>query len=194
MTAELDALLDERVRAVPDWPVPGVTFRDITPLLARPARAARGGRRHRRAASPRPGSGRSTSSPGIEARGFILGAPLAVELGVGFVPVRKQGKLPGDVHAETYDLEYGTATLEVQVDAVAVRPPRRSIVDDVLATGGTAAATVDAAAPRGAEVAGAAVLIELPALGGRDRARRSAGRRRCAPTDAPAGAAYADRP
>jgi adenine phosphoribosyltransferase len=104
---------------------------------------------------------------GVEARGFILGAPLAVALGVGFVPVRKQGKLPGDVHVETYDLEYGTAVLEVQVDAVGTGH-RVLLVDDVLATGGTASAASTLLRTAGAEVVGLAVLLELTALKGRD--------------------------
>lgn len=165
MTSGLDALLDERVRAVADWPVPGVTFRDITPLLADP-RGLPAVVAGIVAGIAEAGFGPIDLVAGIEARGFVLGAPLAVELGVGFVPVRKQGKLPGDVHAETYDLEYGTATLEVQVDAVESHH-RVLIVDDVLATGGTAAATAALLRTAGASVAGAAVLIELPALGGR---------------------------
>jgi adenine phosphoribosyltransferase len=158
-------MLDERVRAVADWPVPGVTFRDITPLLADPrglAAVVEG----MTAAVDAAGFGPVDLVAGIEARGFVVGAPLAMSLGVGFVPVRKQGKLPGDVHAETYDLEYGTATLEVQVDAVQSHH-RVLLVDDVLATGGTAVAARALLQAAGAQVAGAAVLIELPALGGR---------------------------
>lgn len=165
MTTGLDSLLDERVRAVADWPVPGVTFRDITPLLADP-RGLPAVVAGIVAGIADAGFGPIDLVAGIEARGFVLGAPLAVALGVGFVPVRKQGKLPGDVHAETYDLEYGTATLEVQVDAVESHH-RVLVVDDVLATGGTAAATAALLRTAGARVAGAAVLIELPALGGR---------------------------
>jgi adenine phosphoribosyltransferase len=165
--SELDRLLDERIRSVPDWPVPGVTFRDITPLLADPT------------GLPAVVDGILTALAdtgvagidlvaGVEARGFVLGAPLAVAMGVGFVPVRKQGKLPGDVHAESYDLEYGTATLELQVGAVAAGH-RVLLVDDVLATGGTAAASAALLRAAGADVVAFAVLLELPALGGRDR-------------------------
>jgi adenine phosphoribosyltransferase len=164
---DLDALLDSRIRSIPDWPVEGVVFRDITPLLADPA------------GIPAVVAGivdalsaaailRVDVVAGIEARGFVLGAPLAVGLGVGFVPVRKQGKLPGDVHAASYDLEYGQATLEVQVDAVA-HGHRVVLVDDVLATGGTAAAAVSLLRSAGAEVVALVCLLELPALGGRDR-------------------------
>ena len=167
MMSELDRLLDERIRAVPDWPVPGVTFRDITPLIADPAgipAVVEG----IRAGLVEAGIEGVDLVAGVEARGFILGAPLAVALGVGFVPVRKQGKLPGDVHAETYDLEYGTATLEVQVGAVA-SGHRVLLVDDVLATGGTAAASASLLRAAGADVVGFAVLLELPALAGRER-------------------------
>ena len=164
---ELDRLLDERIRAVPDWPVPGVTFRDITPLLADPAGLAAvvDGIRDGLAAAGVEGI---DLVAGVEARGFVLGAPLAMAMGVGFVPVRKQGKLPGDVHVETYDLEYGTATLEVQVGAVAAGH-RVLLVDDVLATGGTAAASIALLRAAGAEVAAFAVLLELEALDGRGR-------------------------
>ena len=105
---------------------------------------------------------------GIEARGFILAAPVASQLGSGFVPVRKHGRLPGPTYAESYDLEYGTATIEVHQDAFA--PGERVlIVDDVLATGGTAAATVTLVERAGAEVVGVAVILELAFLGGRAR-------------------------
>jgi adenine phosphoribosyltransferase len=162
---QLERLLDTRIRAVPDWPVPGVVFRDISPLLADPEGiptvvAALG--------AALEALGPVDVVAGIEARGFVLGAPLAVSLGVGFVPVRKQGKLPGDLHAESYDLEYGQATLEVQVDAVG-HGQRVVLVDDVLATGGTASAAATLVRAAGAEVVALAVLLELPALQGRVR-------------------------
>ncbi len=167
MGADLERLLDERVRAIVDWPVPGVTFRDITPLLADPRGIPEvvGGLAESLTAAGVTGV---DLVAGVEARGFILGAPLAVALGVGFVPVRKQGKLPGDVHAETYDLEYGTATLELQVGSV-LTGQRVVLVDDVLATGGTAAAACSLLESTGADVVAVAVLLELPALGGRAR-------------------------
>jgi len=162
----VDALLDARIRSIPDWPQPGVTFRDITPLLAD--------------ADGLPlvleavvdglaalGVTDVDMVAGIEARGFILGAPLAVRLGVGFVPVRKEGKLPGDVHSETYALEYGSATLELQVGAVAAGH-RVLVVDDVLATGGTATAAVSLLETAGATVAGLACLLEIGGLDGRE--------------------------
>ena len=163
--SELDDLLDERVREIPDWPVPGVVFRDITPLLA-DARGIPAVSRGFCDALAAHGITGVDLVAGVEARGFVLGAPLAVALGVGFVPVRKEGKLPGDVHAESYALEYGTATLEIQVDAVAAGH-RVLLVDDVLATGGTAAAAAALLRNAGAEVVGFAVLLELGALGGR---------------------------
>jgi adenine phosphoribosyltransferase len=167
VTPELDRLLDEQIRAVPDWPVPGVTFRDITPLLADPAGLASVVAGIRAELSSI-GVGDIDLVAGVEARGFVLGAPLALAMGVGFVPVRKQGKLPGDVHVETYDLEYGTATLELQVGAVA-SGHRVLLVDDVLATGGTAVASVSLLRAAGAEVVTFAVLLELVGLGGRER-------------------------
>jgi adenine phosphoribosyltransferase len=155
--------LRARVRDVADFPEPGIVFKDVTPLLADPdafAAAVDG------LASPYRAE-RVDKVAGIEARGFIFGAPVAQSLGVGFVPVRKKGKLPGDVVAASYDLEYGTATIEVTADAFTAGD-RVLIVDDVLATGGTAAATVDLVRRSGAEVVGIAVLMELGFLAGRD--------------------------
>jgi len=164
---ELDDLLDTRLREIPDWPVPGVLFRDITPLLADP-RGIPAVVAGMRAALLASGVVDVDLVAGIEARGFVLGTPLAVDYGVGFVPVRKQGKLPGDVLIETYDLEYGTATLELQADAVA-SGQHVVIVDDVLATGGTARAAVELVRSAGAHVDAVVCLLELQALGGRAR-------------------------
>ena len=166
--SELAALIMSRVRDIADHPQPGVLFKDITPLLADGAALsavvaglAAGQLRH-----GEPGGVDKVA--GIEARGFILGAPVALELGAGFVPVRKHGKLPGPTYAQSYDLEYGTATIEVHQDAFA--PGERVfIVDDVLATGGTAAATAELVRKAGAEVTGIAVILELSFLAGRDR-------------------------
>jgi adenine phosphoribosyltransferase len=156
------ATLTRLIRDVPDYPQPGVTFKDITPLLADAAGfdAAVG--------ALAAGHEGIDKVAGIEARGFILAAPVACRLGVGFVPVRKKGKLPGPTYAETFQLEYGTATVEVHVDAFRAGD-RVLMIDDVLATGGTAAATAQLIRRCGAEVVSLGVLIELGFLGGRER-------------------------
>src|SRR5436309_4702539 len=159
---ELTKLITTLVRDVPDYPQPGVMFKDITPLLADgPAFAA--------VIEALAGVyGPVDKVAGIEARGFVLAAPVACRLGAGFVPIRKQGKLPGATFAQDYDLEYGTATIEVLTDAVA--PGERVLViDDVLATGGTARASADLVQRTGAQVTGLAVLLELSFLNGRAR-------------------------
>jgi adenine phosphoribosyltransferase len=151
------------IRDIPDFPQPGVVFRDITPLLG-DADAFRDATE--RMAAPFDRS--ITKVVGVEARGFILAAPIAVALGVGFVPVRKPGKLPWDTHAHSYELEYGTDTLEVHRDALGA-DDRVLVVDDVLATGGTAAATAALVRRVGGVVVGLSVLLELSFLHGRDR-------------------------
>jgi adenine phosphoribosyltransferase len=153
------------VRSIPDWPAPGVTFRDLTPLFAN-AGAFADLIGHLVAAGA--GLGPIDVVVGIEARGFILGAPAADRLGAGFVPLRKAGKLPGAVLSASYDLEYGQATLEVHADAI---PPasRVLVIDDVLATGGTLAAAGSLVDEAGATHVGNVVAIELPALAGRTR-------------------------
>jgi adenine phosphoribosyltransferase len=162
----LERLLLGHIRDVPDFPTPGVLFKDIAPLLADgPALAAVVGALAERYA------GRVDAVDavvGIEARGFVLAAPLAVALGVGFVPVRKAGKLPGPTLVGSYALEYGTASIEVQTDAFS--PGQRVVVlDDVLATGGTAAAACELVERAGAQVVEVAMLLELGFLHGRDR-------------------------
>jgi adenine phosphoribosyltransferase len=158
----LAELISARVRDIPDYPQPGIVFKDITPLLA-------DGRAFAAVVDAlAAGHGRVDKVVGIEARGFIFAAPVAHSLGAGFVPVRKQGKLPAATLAESYQLEYGTATIEVHADAFA-SGDRVLIVDDVLATGGTAAATVGLLRRSGAEVAAIAVLLELGFLDGRSR-------------------------
>jgi adenine phosphoribosyltransferase len=146
---------------VPDFPTPGIVFKDITPLLADPALFGAV------ISALATGHGRVDKVVGIEARGFILAAPVACRLGAGFVPVRKQGKLPAATHGQTYHLEYGTATVEVHMDAFAPGD-RVLIVDDVLATGGTARATAELIRRSGAHVTAIAVLLELGFLSGRD--------------------------
>jgi adenine phosphoribosyltransferase len=156
-------LVSRHVRDVPDYPKAGVVFKDITPLLADgPAFSAVV------AALAERYAGRVDAVVGIEARGFVFAAPLAIALGVGFVPVRKAGKLPGDILGAAYDLEYGSAQIEVQADAF--RPGQRVVVlDDVLATGGTAASACELVERAGALVTEFAVVLELSFLAGRDR-------------------------
>jgi adenine phosphoribosyltransferase len=161
---ELRSLLLSRIRDVPDYPKPGVMFKDITPLLADPA-AFSALVDALAALATRHGADKVV---GLEARGFILAAPAAARAGLGFVPVRKAGKLPGATLTQAYELEYGTAEIEVQQDAFAVGD-RVLVIDDVLATGGTAEASLELIRRTGAQVAGVAVLLELGFLGGRER-------------------------
>jgi adenine phosphoribosyltransferase len=156
------------VREVPDFPEPGVLFKDITPLLADPASFRAVVEALARLGRDDGGVVNVDKVAGIEARGFILAAPVALSLGVGLVPVRKAGKLPGATEQQSYALEYGDATLEVQRDAFAAGD-RVLVVDDVLATGGTLEATAALVWRAGASVAAVGVLIELTALRGRDR-------------------------
>ncbi|MBQ0865597.1 adenine phosphoribosyltransferase [Streptomyces smyrnaeus] len=166
--ADVRELLTSRIHDVPDYPKPGVMFKDITPLLA-DAKAfavltdvlADLAERHG-----------ATKIVGLEARGFILGAPAAVRAGVGFVPVRKSGKLPGATLSQAYDLEYGSAQIEVH-SAGFTEGDRVLVIDDVLATGGTAEASVQLIRRTGAEVAGVAILLELGFLEGRKRLERA---------------------
>lgn len=165
MTTPVDAALDRLVRDVADFPKPGVVFKDITPLLADPEGLAT-------VITSLADLGRRLAPDGIdtvvgvEARGFILAAPVALALGAGFVPVRKKGKLPGETHEVSYALEYGEETLAVHQDAFA-DGSRVLVVDDVLATGGTAEATKVLVERCGAQLSGIAVLLELGFLDGR---------------------------
>jgi adenine phosphoribosyltransferase len=161
---DLEKLILERIRDVPDYPKPGIVFKDITPLLSdHTAFAAVVD-----AVVAHYGRGAVDKVVGIEARGFILAAPVAYHFGAGFVPVRKSGKLPAETYEQTYDLEYGTETIELHKDAFR-RGERVLIVDDVLATGGTAQATAELVRRGGGRVAGLSVLMELSFLNGRDR-------------------------
>ena len=158
------AWLGQHVRIIEDYPKPGVTFRDITPLLGH----AKGFAATVDAIADHFSGTPIDSVIGIEARGFIVAAPVAYRLDAGFVPVRKAGKLPWAVAREEYSLEYGTDKLEIHRDAI--KPGERVvIVDDVLATGGTAAATLRLVSALGAHVVGLGFIIELPDLGGRTR-------------------------
>ena len=161
MTASASSLKD-LIRNVPDFPKPGIVFRDITTLIADgPAL-----REVVRLLAEPFRDDRIDLVVGVESRGFIFGAALAIELGVGFAPVRKPGKLPHETTSETYELEYGTDTVEIHTDAV--RPGQRVLVcDDLLATGGTMAATCRLVERLGGEVAGIAVVIDLTFLNGR---------------------------
>jgi adenine phosphoribosyltransferase len=155
--------LKDLIRAVPDFPMEGILFRDVTPLLG-DAAALREVTAH--LADRYRGAGIDAVA-GIESRGFIFGAPVAIELGVGFVPIRKLGKLPAEKIHREYALEYGTAALEVHLDAV--RPGQRVLlIDDLLATGGTASASAALIETVGAEVAAIAFLIELTFIPGRE--------------------------
>ena len=154
--------LRKHIRDVPDFPKPGIMFRDVTPLLLEPAALEAA----IEALSQPFRNLRVDRVLGIESRGFMLGAPVALSLGVGFGLVRKAGKLPYKVHRVSYDLEYGTDTVEMHVDTVE-KGHRVLIVDDLIATGGTAAAAVHLAREAGGEVVGCSFLIELTALEGR---------------------------
>ena len=156
--------LKDLIRHVPDYPKPGILFYDITTLLKDPE----GFRRALDAMVEPYGDKAVDVVVGIESRGFIFGAAVADRLGCAFVPVRKPGKLPGDTVTATYDLEYGTDSLEIHRDAIGVGQ-QTLIVDDLLATGGTASATVGLVKQCGAEVVGVSLLIELDELNGRSK-------------------------
>ena len=160
--------LRDHIRTVPDWPAPGVQFRDITPLLqnAKVFRVLIDAFVHRYLdPSMRPGV-----VAGLDARGFILGAVIAYELNVGFVPIRKKGKLPFTTVEETYELEYGSATVELHTDAV--KPGDRVLlIDDLIATGGTMMAGMKLLEKLGAQVMEGAAIVDLPELGGSSKLR-----------------------
>jgi adenine phosphoribosyltransferase len=156
--------LGEYIRSIPDWPKKGILFRDITPLLGEPKAFA--------AAIEALGAGYADAGveyvAAVEARGFIFGAAVAEKLRAGFVPIRKKGKLPYKTESITYDLEYGTDTLEVHCDAVR-DGATVLMVDDLLATGGTMAAACELIEKIGGRIVGITFLIELRELGGRER-------------------------
>jgi adenine phosphoribosyltransferase len=162
--------LRSHIRTVPDWPVPGVQFRDITPLLQNPRvfRVLIDAFVHRYMEP----SLKPDVVAGLDARGFILGAVVAYELNVGFVPIRKKGKLPFTVVEETYELEYGSATVELHTDAV--QPGQRVLlIDDLIATGGTMMAGMKLLEKLGATLIEGAAIVDLPELGGSDKLRQA---------------------
>ena len=153
-----------KLRDVPDFPQPGIVFKDLTPLLADGPLFGEVGR----AIADRHAEGGFDVVAGVEARGFLFAAAVAVASGTGVVPIRKAGKLPWRTVSAAYELEYGRAVVEVHEDAFADHK-RVLLVDDVLATGGTLAAAADLIARAGGQLAGVSVVVELTALGGRDR-------------------------
>jgi adenine phosphoribosyltransferase len=160
------AFLKQQIRTVPDWPAPGVQFRDITPLLSNPRafRVLIDQFVHRYF------DARPDAIAGLDARGFIIGSVLAYELNIGFVPIRKKGKLPFTTVQETYALEYGSATVEMHTDAVKAGD-RVLLIDDLIATGGTMMAGKRLLERLGAEVIEGAAIVDLPELGGSKRLR-----------------------
>ena len=156
--------LESKIRSIPDFPVPGIVFRDITPLVGDPTALKLAVHQ-----LVHPFLGEAIDAvAGMEARGFIFGSLVALELNVGFVPLRKPGKLPYDVQSVTYDLEYGSAALEAHIDAI--EPGARILlVDDLIATGGTAVASCELVESLGGEIVGCAFVMELDELRGRDR-------------------------
>ena len=155
--------LKQMIRDIPDFPAPGIIFRDITTILKDPT----GLEMAVNAVADSLDGLDYDLVLGPESRGFIFGVPLAYRLGKGFIPARKAGKLPAAVASKSYDLEYGTASIEIHQDAIE-KGQRVVIVDDLLATGGTAKAVAELATELGAQVVGMSFLIELGALGGRD--------------------------
>lgn len=156
--------LRDHIRTIPDFPKPGILFYDISPLLAHAGAWQATMDKLAEVVTPH----RPDLLAGIESRGFLIAAPLALRLGLGFIMVRKQGKLPGETVPFTYDLEYGTDTIEIQADAV--EPGQKVVlIDDLLATGGTMAAATELLRSSGARVMGGACLIELEFLEGRKR-------------------------
>ena len=156
--------LHKYIRNIPDFPKPGIQFKDITPLVKNPAMLKL---TVHELIKPYWGQG-ITAVAGMEARGFIFGTLAAAEFGVGFIPLRKPGKLPYDVHTSSYELEYGEAELQVHADALD-KNDKVLLVDDLLATGGTAAAACDLIEKLGAEIVACAFVIELDELAGRQK-------------------------
>lgn len=163
------AAIDRHTRLVADFPEPGIAFKDLTPVLADPDGLASV------VTALTHGCGEVDLVAGIDARGFLLGGAVARELGVGVLAVRKAGKLPPPVHSRTYDLEYGSATLEIPADGIELVGRRVLLVDDVLATGGTVIAAAQLLTSAGAHVSSIAIIMELLALNGRAAVARDLG-------------------
>ena len=152
------------IRPIPDFPIPGVLFQDIAPLIANPVAYELVTKEFAQTESP------FNLVAGVESRGFILASAIAIDSSVGFVPIRKAGKLPGAVIKREYGLEYGSDSLEMQVDALAhIENPKVLLIDDVLATGGTLIAALELISDLAGEICEIAVLLEITALGGRER-------------------------
>ena len=152
------------IRPIPDFPIPGVLFQDIAPLIANPKAYELVTKEFAQTESP------FNLVAGVESRGFILASAIAIDSSVGFIPIRKAGKLPGTVIKHEYGLEYGSDSLEMQVDAMAhIEDPKVLLIDDVLATGGTLIAALELIADLAGEICEIAVLLEISALGGRER-------------------------
>lgn len=164
MSTETIELIKNSIKSISDYPKPGIVFRDVTSLMEDP----KAYQATIQLLVQKYKQGGFTKIVGTEARGFLFGAPLALELGVGFIPVRKPGKLPRPTIAETYELEYGTDTLEIHTDAI-VEGDNVLVVDDLLATGGTIEATVKLIRQLGGHVEHAAFVINLPDIGGEAR-------------------------
>ncbi|EHA1080826.1 adenine phosphoribosyltransferase [Photobacterium damselae] len=164
MTQEKIELIQSSIKSIQDYPKPGILFRDVTSLMENPNAY----RATMEVLTERYKDKGITKIIGTEARGFLFGAPLALALGVGFVPVRKPGKLPREVIAESYELEYGKDTLEIHLDAIA-EGDKVLLVDDLLATGGTIEATTNLVRRLGGVVEDAAFVINLPDIGGEER-------------------------
>ncbi|MEO0465702.1 MAG: adenine phosphoribosyltransferase [Pseudomonadota bacterium] len=158
--------LKAAIRTIPDYPKPGIMFRDVSTLFGDTVAFSHA---IQKLCTPHKGAG-ITKVAGIDARGFILGGAMAVELGAGFLPLRKPGKLPFETHSEAYDLEYGTDELHMHVDGVEAGE-RVLLVDDLIATGGTAEAGLKLLRRGGANIIAASFLVDLPELGGADRLR-----------------------
>jgi adenine phosphoribosyltransferase len=152
------------IRPIPDFPIPGVLFQDIAPLIANPVAYELVTKEFAQTETP------FNLVAGVESRGFILASAIAIDSAVGFVPIRKAGKLPGAVIKREYGLEYGSDSLEMQVDALAhIENPKVLLIDDVLATGGTLIAALELISDLAGEICEIAVLLEITALGGRER-------------------------